>query len=89
MEIPVAFSFAVFASTFIYSGMLSTMVCGLGRMKLQLYSYGIAVAVKFVVVGLLYETFGWQMVIVLGLYCIVQQIDLDRYFSHMKQTTVS
>ena len=45
MEIPVAFSFAVFASTFIYSGMLSTMVCGLGRMKLQLYSYGIAVAV--------------------------------------------
>lgn len=36
MEIPVAFSFAVFASTFIYSGMLSTMVCGLGRMKLQL-----------------------------------------------------
>ena len=33
MEIPVAFSFAVFASTFIYSGMLSTMVCGLGRMK--------------------------------------------------------
>lgn len=94
VEIPVAFSFAVFASTFIYSGMLSTMVCGLGRMKLQLYSYGIAVAVKFVVVGLLYETFGWQMVvwinaIVLGLYCIVQQIDLDRYFSHMKQTTVS
>ena len=94
MEIPVAFSFAVFASTFIYSGMLSTMVCGLGRMKLQLYSYGIAVAVKFVVVGLLYETFGWQMVvwinaIVIGLYCIVQQIDLDRYFSHMKQTTVS
>ena len=94
MEIPVAFSFAVLASTFIYSGMLSTMVCGLGRMKLQLYSYGIAVAVKFVVVGLLYETFGWQMVvwinaIVLGLYCIVQQIDLDRYFSHMKQTTVS
>ena len=58
------------------------MVCGLGRMKLQLYSYGIAVAVKFVVVGLLYETFGWQMVvwinaIVLGLYCIVQQIDLE------------
>ena len=94
VEIPVAFSFAVFASTFIYSGMLSTMVCGLGRMKLQLYSYGVAVAVKFVVVGLLYETFGWQMVvwinaIVLGLFCFVELFDLVRYFSHMKQTTVS
>jgi len=31
----------------------------------------------------------WINAIVLGLYCIVQQIDLDRYFSHMKQTTDS
>ena len=81
-----AVAFACFGGVFIYTGILSTVVCGMARMKLQTISYCIAVTMRFGLIFLLakmggnWDTVVWSTVFVLAPYCIVQQVDLNRYF---------
>lgn len=89
VEFITALSFVCFGSAFTYSNMLSTIVCGMARMKLQLVCYLVGVTLKFVVVISLADTIGdwgivvWSNVLVLLPYCILQQIDLNRYLKRM------
>lgn len=90
VELATALSFVCFGSVFAYSSMLSTIVCGMARMKLQLICYLVGVALKFIVViGLSNVIGGWEIVVwsnvfVLLPYCILQQIDLNRYLQKMR-----
>ena len=80
-----ALAFSCFGSAFVYSSMLSTIVCGLARMKLQMRCYAVGVIFKFVFVVLISRvTSNWSVVVwsnalLLIPYCILQQIDLDRF----------
>lgn len=80
-----ALAFSCFGSAFVYSSMLSTIVCGLARMKLQMRCYAVGVIFKFVFVVLVSRvTSNWSVVVwsnalLLIPYCILQQIDLDRF----------
>ncbi|MBE6619151.1 MAG: hypothetical protein E7593_05770 [Ruminococcaceae bacterium] len=82
-----AFAFACFGSVFVYIGILSTIVCGMTRMKLQTISYVIAMVMRFALIFVLAEFVeSWNLVIwcttiVLLPYCIIQHIDLDIYFN--------
>lgn len=73
-----ALVFALYGSIFIYQSMLSTIVCGMGKMKLQAICYTAAVALKFAIVYLGMEIFdSWIVVIIVNLlvlipYCIIQ-----------------
>lgn len=82
----IAVAFACFGGAFLYSSMLSTIVCGMARMKLQLVFYTVGVVFKFVFTILAAKVFGlnwdivvWSNAIILIPYCIAQQIDLDIY----------
>lgn len=82
-----AFAFACFGSGFVYSGMLSTIVCGMARMKLQTIFYCTGAVVKFLLVIICAKCFTvswdivvWSNVIILIPYCIVQQIELNQFF---------
>ena len=82
-----AIAFAIYSSIIIYIGILSVIVSGLLRMKLQTTYYGIAVVVKYVII-LVASSFvsNWDFVIwctaiVLLPYLVIQQIDLDKYFN--------
>ena len=83
-----AIAFACFGSTFVYSGMLSTIVCGMARMKLQSICYSIGVIVKLLIVfiGAKYVNdwtiVVWSNAIILLPYCILQQIDLNKYLKN-------
>jgi O-antigen/teichoic acid export membrane protein len=83
-----AIAFAFFGSVFIYTGILSTIVCGMTRMKLQTVSYAIAMVVRFVLIYVFAKLGGswdvviWSTVFVLLPYCIVQHIDLNIYFNN-------
>ena len=85
-----ALAFAVFGCVFIMSSMLSTIVCGMARMKTQLVCYTLGVILKFIVVFILHDTFldwsivVWSNVLVLFPYIIAQIIDLNIFFK--KQT---
>ncbi len=78
--------FALFGISFVYSTVLSTIVCGLERMKLQLVCYLIGVALKIVVIIICSKTIDswtlvvWMNIIVFLPYSILQQIDLNRFF---------
>ena len=84
---PTAIAFACFGSVFIYTGILSTIVCGMTRMKLQTVSYSIAMVLRFALIYLLAKLGGnwdvvvWSTVLVLLPYCIIQHIDLNVYFN--------
>ena len=84
-----AIAFAMFGSVFIYSGALSTIVCGMSRMRLQALFYGFGAVFKFIFIYLLANVFDnwiivvWSNVFVLLPYCIVQQIDLDIYLNKL------
>ena len=88
-----ALSFAFFGGVFVYSGILSTIVCGMARMKLQTAVYGIGVAAKFLIVYLLKDIAGswtivvWSNVIILLPYCILQQIDLNIYLNKLAKSS--
>lgn len=81
-----AFAFAMYGSIFIYVGILSTIVCGMTRMKLQMICYAIGMVVRFILififaeVGKNWDSVVWSTVIVLLPYCIIQHIDLNFYF---------
>lgn len=86
-----AIAFAVFGSVFVISSMLSTIVCGMARMKLQTICYSIGVVLKLVVDFSFYKVYHywdlivWSNVLVLLPYIIVQIIDLNRFFKvHIK-----
>ncbi len=83
----IAVAFACFGSAFVYSGMLSTVVCGMSRMKLQAicYAAGVVFKLAFCVIAAKFFTVNWSIVvwsnaIILIPYCVAQQIDLNRYF---------
>lgn len=86
-----ALSFACFGSTFIYTGILSTMVCGMARMKLQAIFYGGGVIIKYVFIFIMirytanWDIIVWSNMIALIPYCLAQQINLDRYFKPYRQ----
>ena len=86
----IAIAFACFGSVFVYSSMLSTVVCGLARMKLQAICYGIGIVFKFIFIFVAakyvnnWSIVVWSNTIILLPYCIVQQIDLNRYFKKQK-----
>lgn len=94
VELVTALAFVCFGSAFTYSSMLSTIVCGMARMKLQLICYMVGVALKFAVVISLSDVIGdwgivvWSNVLVLLPYCILQQLDLNRYLKRMKMCPV-
>ena len=81
----IALSFSCFGSAFVYSSMLSTIVCGLARMKLQAICYAVGVVFKFIFVIFVSKvTNNWSIVVwsnalLLAPYCIIQQIDLNRF----------
>lgn len=85
VDFKTALAFACFGSVFVYSSMLSTVVCGMARMKLQTVCYTVGVLFKFAfVIGMSKITNDWSVVvwsnaILLLPYCILQQIDLNKY----------
>lgn len=85
-----AIAFACFGSLFVYCSILSTIVCGMARMRLQMICYSIGVPVKFGVIYTMapivrdWTIVVWGNVLVLLLYCIVQHIDLERYFRRLE-----
>ncbi len=85
VELWVSLSFALFGGAFIYSSILSTLVCGMARMKLQAICYGVGVVLKMLFVVFFARRIGswsvivWSNAVVLIPYCVLQQIDLNRY----------
>lgn len=97
IDIFTAVTFACFGSVFVYSSMLSTIVCGMARMKLQSVCYTVGVIFKFVFIILMSKVTDswcivvWSNAILLAPYCILQQIDLNRLIkekSNMTETLV-
>ena len=84
----IALAFAFFGSAFVYSSMLSTIVCGLARMKLQAICYASGVIFKFVFVICVSKiTNDWSIVVwsnalLLIPYCIFQQVDLNKFLKY-------
>lgn len=84
----IATSFACFGSVFVYSSMLSTIVCGLAKMRLQTVCYTVGVIFKFAFVLIIskftnnWSVVVWSNAIILLPYCVLQQIWLDRYFKN-------
>lgn len=82
-----ALAFACFGSVFIYTGILSTVVCGMARMRIQTISYSVAMVVRFILIFIFAQHGGnwdvvvWSTVLVLLPYCIIQHIDLNIYFN--------
>lgn len=81
-----AMVFACFGGAFSYGMILSTLVSGLGQLKLQMVCYCTGAAVKLL---LLPHMTHWRQVVLcnalaLGIYCILQQWDLDRRFRAKK-----
>lgn len=77
-----ALIFACFGGAFTYSMIISTLVSGLGRLKLQMACYCAGAAAKLLLVPHMSH---WRQVVLcnalaLGAYCILQQWDLDRNF---------
>ena len=83
VDYSIALAFACFGSVFVYSSMLSTIVCGMARMKLQAVFYFVGIIMKFmfIVSGVIngWSIVIWSNVIALLPYCIAQQLELDRY----------
>lgn len=86
----IAIAFACFGSVFVYSSMLSTIVCGLARMKLQAICYGIGIIFKFIFVLIVsrftnnWSIVVWSNAIILFPYCVAQQIDLNKYIKKQR-----
>lgn len=89
-----AFAFACFGGTFLYCSMLSTIVCGMARMKLQMafFAGGVVLKLLFVlIVSRLTDNWAivvWSNVLVLLPYCVAQQIDLNRHLKKLRAESV-
>lgn len=88
--LPTSIAFACFGAAFLYSSMLSTIVCGLAKMKLQFWCYGIGAVLKIVFIVLIAQISKdwtwvvWSNVFILMPYCILQQHQLNRLFTKLK-----
>lgn len=79
-----AFFFAMYGSIFIYQSVLSTIACGLGKLKVQSVCYTLAVILKLIFVyvtkskQLPWESFVLINIVILIPYCIMQPIALKK-----------
>lgn len=86
-----AVAFACRGSVVIYCSVLSTMVCGMGRMRLQMLCYTAGAVAKMALVpvlaelGLEWYAVVWCNAMVLLPYCILQQLELNRYMATWKE----
>ena len=84
-----ALVFAVFGASMLYQSVLSTFVCGMGKMKLQAICYAAGVVAKFFIIDIGMAVTGeWIVVplsnaIILIPYCVLQQIQVDRYIKEV------
>ena len=87
--------FAFYGGAFAYSGMLSAIVCGSGKLKLQAIAYGVGAAVKIVFSVLASGLgFGWESVVlcsavVLAAYCVLQTISLEIFIKNSDGETLA
>lgn len=85
-----AIVFALFGSIFIYQSVLSTMVCGMGKMKLQAICYTIGVILKFSIISFGIKIFdSWIIVIIANSiillpYCILQPRYIKKDIVYLK-----
>ncbi len=83
-----AIAFSCFGSVFAVSTMLSAIVCGLARMKVQFISYLIGAILKLALILFLHSHCSnwnlivWSNVLVLFPYIVVQIIDLNNFFNN-------
>lgn len=85
-----AIIFAIYGSVFIYQSVLSTIVCGMGEMKLQAICYTGGVILKFIIIyfGIkIYDS--WIMVIVANIlillpYCLLQPREIKKSIYSLK-----
>jgi|LSQX01.2.fsa_nt_gb O-antigen/teichoic acid export membrane protein len=86
-----ALIFAVFGGVFLYQSILSTIVCGTGRMRLQMVCYTVGVVLKFVLLLIGFQFYqNWILVIIVNTlilfpYCILEQISINRYLNIMEK----
>lgn len=91
VETNTAIAFACFGAFFLYSSMLSTIVCGLAKMKLQFWCYGIGALLKITFIILIarisddWTWVVWSNVFILAPYCLLQQIQLNRIFKRLNK----
>lgn len=85
-----AFAFACFAVGYTYNSMLSTIVFGLGRMRVQLWCYTIGCALKVALIVIVsrysdnWTWVVWSNVMILVPYCIFQQLSLNRFIGRLE-----
>lgn len=90
VQLVTALAFASFGTVYIYSSMLSTIVCGLARMKLQSWCYGVGAILKCVlIVAFSKITEDWTVVIwinvvILFIYSVLEHINIDKMFNSLK-----
>ena len=90
VELSVSIAFACFGATFLYSSMLSTIVCGLAKMKLQFWCYGIGSLLKIafiIIIARISSDWAWVVwsnVFILLPYCVLHQLQLNRLFAKLK-----
>lgn len=85
----IATIFALFSTTFLYSGMLSTIANGLAMMKTQTLMFTIAVVLKVALLLLLYKYTTWSFVVCVNIiilmpYIVAQQYALNKLFKEHK-----
>ena len=92
VDIPTAIAFACFGTSFLYSSMLSTIVCGMAKMNVQLFAYGFGSIFKisFIIeIARISNNWAWVIwtnVIVLTIYCIMEQIHLNILLKKMSES---
>lgn len=94
VKYPIALSFACFATVFIYSTMLSTIVCGLAMMRLQTWCYGIGAILKIILIVIVakYSDYWawtvWINTVILLPYCILEQSSLNKLFRRLNKSQI-
>lgn len=87
----IALAFACFGASFLYSTMLSAIVCGLGKLKIQFWCYGIGAICKIIFIIIIarysqdWAWVVWSNVFILVPYCVIQQISLNKLFIYRHQ----
>lgn len=88
-----AIAFAVFNGCFIYQSIVSAIVCGLEKMKLQAFFYTLGIVLKIALVFVFASITGnwiivvWGNVLVFLPYDIAETIRLNRFFKKLNTNT--
>lgn len=91
INIATALAFSVFGSAFIYQSILSTLVCGLGEIKLQAVCYTVGVIVKTLIIVLCSKYVGnwslvvWANALVLIPYCLLEQRHIHKLIAKINE----